>query len=137
VGAPATHNAFAVSTETSVILFVWLIVPIVGSLLIPRASVRFSPKYLVAITPVFYMFVILGLRMLRAESRLLFGVGLSLLIGIWLLVLGDYYLRQHDKFAQLSKPALEAREERRRDIASFVCFDPVKREATNSQWRQT
>ena len=55
-----TQTAIAVSTETRLILLVWLIVPIAGSLLIPRASVRFSPKYLIAITPVFYMLIVLA-----------------------------------------------------------------------------
>ncbi len=122
-GAPAARQTSTVSTETRLILLVWLIVPIVGSLLIPRASVRFSPKYLIAITPVFYMFVVLGLRLLRAESRTLFVVGLALLVGLGLLVLGDYYLRQHDKLAQLSKPVVEAQVERRQAIANAALVD--------------
>ncbi len=129
-----TQTAIAVSTETRLILLVWLIVPIAGSLLIPRASVRFSPKYLIAITPVFYMLIVLGLRMLRAESRILFVAVLALLVGVWLLALGDYYLRQHDNLAQLSKPVLEAQGEgvgycefcpRRSRASCTLVFDTV------------
>ncbi len=103
-----------------------------GSLLVPRASVRFSPKYLIAITPVFYMLIVLGLRILRAESRIFFVVGLALLVGIWLLALGDFYLRQHDKLAQLSKPALEAEVERRPKSANLIGIDSAKEEIINS-----
>ncbi len=78
---------------------VWLIVPIVGSLLVPRASVRFSPKYLIAITPVYYALMVLGLAALRKESRTLFWVVVALLICVSLYGLGEYYLRPHDKLA--------------------------------------
>lgn len=97
------------------VLLVWLIIPLVGTLLVPRASVRFSPKYLIAITPVYYMLIVLGLRALRKESRVLLGIGLVLLISIWLYALGDYYLRQHDKLAQVSQTQVVMRMERRPD----------------------
>jgi len=75
-------------------------VPMVGSLLVPRASVRFSPKYLIAVTPVYYLLIVLGLSVLKKESRVLFWVCVIALVGISLYSLGDYYLRQHDKLAQ-------------------------------------
>lgn len=93
--------------KTRIILLVWLIIPIIGTLLIPRASVRFSPKYLIAITPVFYMLLIVGLQALRRESRALLIIGLALLIGVWVGALSDYYLRQHDKLAQSTVPSVE------------------------------
>ena len=85
----------------AMILLVWLIVPIVGSLLVPRASVRFSPKYLIAVTPVYYTLIVLGLAALRKESRKLFWVCLVALACIGLYALGDYYLWQHDKLARI------------------------------------
>jgi uncharacterized membrane protein len=95
------------------IIVVWLIVPIIGSLLIPRASVRFSPKYLIAVTPAFYVLIVLGLNVLRKESRWLFGLVILVLMCINLYALGDYYFRPHDKLAQLPRPALETQVERR------------------------
>jgi hypothetical protein len=56
------------------VLLVWLLVPIAGSLLVPRASVRFSPKYLIAVTPVYYTLIVLGLNAQRKESRAVLGV---------------------------------------------------------------
>ncbi len=89
--------------STRMVILVWLIVPILGSLLVPRASVRFSPKYLIAITPVYYTLIVLGLAALRKESRALFWVCAIALVGISLYSLGDYYLRQHDKLAQMQR----------------------------------
>ena len=88
-----------------------MIVPIVGSLIVPRASVRFSPKYLIAVTPVYYTLIVLGLNALRKESRALFWMCVIALVGISAFSLGDYYLRQHEKLAQaqpgqLSRSAL-------------------------------
>ncbi len=130
-------NAAAISTETRVILLVWLIVPILGSLLVPRASVRFSPKYLIAITPVFYMLIVLGLNLLQRESRVLFGLAIVVFVCVNLYALGDYYSRQHDKSAQLTKPALEAQVERRLRSANLTSVDLAKGETNNSQWRLT
>jgi len=97
------------------VLLVWLIVPIVGSLLMPRASVRFSPKYLIAITPVYYMLIVLGLATLKKESRVLFWMCVIALVGISLYSLGDYYLRPHDKLAQSPAFFACARAERKRE----------------------
>ncbi len=107
------------------IILMWLIVPLVGSMLIPRASVRFSPKYLIAITPVYYMLMMLGLRALRRESRVLFGLGLAVLISLWLYVLGDYYLRQHEKLAQRPWKLVVTQEERRPDEVTLQLRPPV------------
>jgi hypothetical protein len=63
--------------------------------------VRFSPKYLIAITPVYYTLVVLGLAALWKESRALFWVCMIALVGISLYSLGDYYVRQHDKLADI------------------------------------
>jgi uncharacterized membrane protein len=90
-----THKRFA-----QMVWLVWLIVPVVGSLLVPRASVRFSPKYLIAVTPIYYTLIVLGLAALRQESRALFYLCVIALVIISLWSLGDYYLRQHDKLAQ-------------------------------------
>jgi uncharacterized membrane protein len=117
----------AVPNDSRVILVVWLIIPIVGTLLIPRASVRFSPKYLIAITPVFYMLLVLGLQALRRESRALLIIGLALLIGIWLGALGDYYLRPHDKLAQTPGRQFEIREDRRSTETDAVVFHSIRR----------
>jgi len=68
---------------------------------VPRASVRFSPKYLIAITPVYYTLIVLGLNALRKESRALFWVCVIALVGISAYSLDHYYLLQHDKLAQL------------------------------------
>jgi uncharacterized membrane protein len=87
--------------STRVVILIWLIVPILGSLMVPRASVRFSPKYLIAITPVYYTLVVLGLAALWKESRALFWVCMIALVGISLYSLGDYYVRQHDKLADI------------------------------------
>lgn len=96
-----THERF-----TRTLLLVWLIAPIVGSLLAPRASVRFSPKYLIAITPVYYALMVLGLAALRKESRTLFWVAVALLICVSLYGLGEYYLRPHDKLARIQDQAI-------------------------------
>jgi len=45
----------------------------------------------------------LGLNALRKESRALFWVCVIALVGISLYSLGDYYLRQHDKLAQMQR----------------------------------
>jgi uncharacterized membrane protein len=121
----AVPDYTTIPNDSRIILLVWLIIPIVGTLLIPRASVRFSPKYLIAITPVFYMLLVLGLRALRQESRALFIVGLALLIAVWAGALSDYYLRQHDKLAQ-AQP-FEMRGERRLTDteADAVVFLPI------------
>jgi uncharacterized membrane protein len=89
--------------STRVVILIWLIVPILGSLMVPRASVRFSPKYLIAITPVYYTLIVLGLAALRKESRALFWMCVIALVGTSLYSLGDYYLRQHDKLAQIQR----------------------------------
>ncbi len=99
----------------TMILLAWLIVPIVGSLLVPRASVRFSPKYLIAITPVYYTLIVLGLALLRRESWILFWVCTITLIGIGLYSLGDYYLQQRDKLAALPVLLVDTQAERRQD----------------------
>ena len=102
------------------VILVWLIVPILGSLIVPRASVRFSPKYLMAITPVYYTLIVLGLATLRKESRALFWACVIALAGISLYSMGDYYLRQHDKLAQL--PEVQERDPRLQHLA-FNGFD--------------
>ncbi len=100
---------------TRVVILVWLIVPIVGSLLVPRASVRFSPKYLIAITPVYYTLIVLGLAALRKESKALFWACVIALIAINLYSMADYHLRPHDKLAQSPAFFACARAERRRE----------------------
>ncbi|CAG0936843.1 hypothetical protein TFLX_05739 [Thermoflexales bacterium] len=107
-------------TESRLILLIWLIVPLAGTMLLPRASVRFSPKYLIAITPVFYLLVLLGLRALHQESRVLFMAGLALLIGIWLLALGDYYLQPLNKLAQRSTLPIVMQGERRLEKSELL-----------------
>jgi uncharacterized membrane protein len=124
----AVPDYTTIPNDSRIILLVWLIIPIVGTLLIPRASVRFSPKYLIVITPVFYMLLVLGLRALRRESRAVFIIGLALLIGIWLGALGDYYLQPHDKLAQTPMLQVETREERRSVPADQLIFDTVSGE---------
>jgi mannosyltransferase len=127
--APPASSAVSDHTitlrDSRLILLVWLIIPIVGTLLIPRASVRFSPKYLIAITPAFYMLLVLGLQALRRESRALFIIGLALLIGIWLGALGDYYLRPHDKLAQAPGQLVEMRGERRLIETDTIVFHSI------------
>jgi uncharacterized membrane protein len=102
------QRAEIVDRSCVIVLLVWLIVPIVGSLLVPRASVRFSPKYLIAVTPVYYASIVLGLRALRQESRALFWVCVIALAGISAFSLGDYYLRQHEKLAQAQHSFVKA-----------------------------
>lgn len=103
-----------------VVALVWLIVPIVGSLLVPRASVRFSPKYLIAITPVFYMLIVLGLTTLRKESRVLFWVCLVTLVSISLYSLEDYYFRQHAKSAGLPVLPAVTRAEKKQTVSAVL-----------------
>jgi hypothetical protein len=107
------------------VLLVWLVVPIIGSLLVPRASVRFSPKYLIAITPVYYLLIAVGLKLLKKESRLLFWVCVLALIAVSLYSLGDYYLRQHDKLAALPSPRVEGRAETIAGLPLLVMTDSI------------
>jgi mannosyltransferase len=121
----AASDHTVIPRDSRVILLVWLIVPIVGTLLIPRASVRFSPKYLIAITPVFYMLLVLGLQALRRESQPLFIIGLALFIGIWLGALGDYYLQPHDKLAEAPGQSVELWGERRLIETDTIVFHSI------------
>jgi peroxiredoxin (alkyl hydroperoxide reductase subunit C) len=108
------------------VLLVWLIVPIVGSLLVPRASVRFSPKYLIAVTPVYYTLIVLGLATLRRESRVLFWACVMMLVSISLYSLGDYYLKQHDKLARVPHDTVAISQAPPSKPDSFLQSEPLQ-----------
>lgn len=71
------------------ILAVWLLLPPLAVYLISLRVPVFEDRYLIYITPAFYLLVVVGLLLLRHHSRLLAGLALGLiliinLLGIWL-----------------------------------------------------
>lgn len=70
-------------------LVVWLLLPPLAVYLISLRVPIFEDRYLIYITPAFYLLVVVGLLLLRHHSRLLAGLALGLmltinLLGVWL-----------------------------------------------------
>jgi len=75
----------------------WL--PVAALLLLPRTAVYFSPKYLGAALPAFYLLAGAGLQRLRRDAPWLFVVCLALVLLACAWGLGDWFLQVHDKVA--------------------------------------
>ncbi len=77
----------------------WLILPPIALLSLPRTAVYFEPKYLMVITPAFYLLVVAGLQALRRELLHWFVAGLALVAAAMLWGLFDWF------FVAVSKAA--------------------------------
>jgi 4-amino-4-deoxy-L-arabinose transferase-like glycosyltransferase len=77
----------------------WLILPPIVLLLLPRTAIYFEPKYLMVITPAFYLLMVAGLQALRHELPRWFIVCLSLVVLMMAWGLFDWF------FVAVSKAA--------------------------------
>lgn len=72
-------------TRSRLILAAWSLLPPLLVYLISRRVAVFEDRYLIYITPAFYLLVVLGLLAIRQHLRWLAGLGLGLLLAINLL----------------------------------------------------